>query len=144
MQSSTAANLQAALIKSLLSSDFKKILQVFKDSPNINFKLLKDLKAYLSEVKKGKTLIDFGRCSFHTLHTISSTGWNLIKFFMVLYYFHLSIKKSSPEPQIQQNSPKKCCALRWVENADVAQRRCQDIKKYVSTINKVKTIGGVW
>lgn len=149
LQSSTAANLQAALIESLSSLDLKKILQVSMDGPNVNFKLLKDLKVYLYELKEEKTLIDFGSCSLHTVHNafktaIISTGWNLIKFLRALYnYFKDSPTRRGEFTRITNSAvfPKKFCAVRWVENADVAQRAIDilpDMKKYVSTIDKVK------
>lgn len=60
------------------------ILQVSLDGPNVNIKMLKDVKIYFVEQGLDRRLIDFGSCShiqsiMHLKVGMTEIGWDLIK-----------------------------------------------------------------
>ncbi|KAG8177627.1 hypothetical protein JTE90_019654 [Oedothorax gibbosus] len=140
---STAAHLLEAFLAGLSSIDKKKLIQVSLDGPNVNKKFLKDLSCFLTkDCGHSEQLLDIGTCGLHTIHcafkaAMEVTGWNLVTFLRVIY----NLFKNSPARRgifidVTNASvfPKKFCAVRWLENIDVAQRAIEilpNLQKFV-------------
>ncbi|GBL87957.1 hypothetical protein AVEN_192112-1 [Araneus ventricosus] len=115
-------------------------------------KFLKDLKADLNtEPDDDKKLLDLGSCELHTLHcafksSVQKTGWNIMPFLRAVY----NLFKESPARRALFTSvttssvfPKKYCVVRWLQNAEVAQRAIELIPMlmlFVEEIEKTETI----
>ena len=140
---STAAHLLEAFLAGLPSTDTKKLLQVSLDGPNVNKKFLKDLNSFLTkDCGNSEQLLDIGTCGLHTIHcafktAMDETGWNLVAFLRAIY----NLFKNSPARRgifidVTNASvfPKKFCAVRWLENIDVAHRAIEilpNLRKFV-------------
>nr|XP_042895472.1 uncharacterized protein LOC110282235 [Parasteatoda tepidariorum] len=136
---------------SQFSINKNKIIQISMDGPNVNHKFLNDLKKELEEMPQDPVLLDIGSCGLHTIHcgfkhAIKSTGWNVVDFLRALYY----IFKDVPSHRADfiyftgcEKFPKKFCAIRWVQNVEVAERALEmlpHIFEFVKAAKKEKKI----
>ena len=140
----TAVDLKWNIDEQMKSIDQDCIIQYSSDGPNVNKKLLKDIKA--DRLKKEHIeLIDIGTCPLHSIHGAFkngaiSTGWKLKEFLKAAYNF----LKDSPARREdytkltgQKLFPKSFCGTRWVEDAPVAERMViifKDVKVLIEAI----------
>jgi len=72
---STAYYLLDAFKSKLFVNVLKKILQISMDGPNVNFKLLRDLKMYLLDSgPDAGEILEIRSCGLHTVHGAFKTG----------------------------------------------------------------------
>ncbi|GBO45640.1 hypothetical protein AVEN_139023-1 [Araneus ventricosus] len=156
---STARDLLQSFKEALtqFSINSNKIIQISMDGPNVNHKFLKDLKMELEVTPQDPIILDIGSCGLHTIHcgfkhAIKATEWKVVDFLRALHY----IFKDVPSHRADftrltgcEKFPKKFCAIRWIENVDVAERALEifsavaefvkaakkEKKSYVSTKN---------
>lgn len=108
-----------------LDLPLQNILQVSLDGPNVNLSFLKKLENHLQILNPdGKSILDIGICSLHTVNgaiktAINKCEWNLSQFFRSLYNFF----KGSParrakytEITSSKSFPFKFTSVRWLEN----------------------------
>lgn len=120
---------------------FPKIQQISMDGPNVNLKLLKDLKSDMFDQDDAQ-LLATGSCGLHIVHNafraaMASTEWELEKFLKAAY----NIFKDSParrEDYVAVTGttvlPLKFCGHRWLENVPVVERLItimKELKMYV-------------
>ncbi|GBM75925.1 hypothetical protein AVEN_125336-1 [Araneus ventricosus] len=141
-----ASDLLQAFKDGLKSVEFKKILQISMDGPDINLKFLKDFKADLNTDPDDKKLLDLGSCGLHTLHcafksSMQETGWNIVPFLRTVY----NLFKDSPARRalftgVTTSSVfrKKFCAVRWLQNAEVAQRAIELIPMLMLFVEEIE------
>jgi hypothetical protein len=150
LKRATASDLLTAFLAAVDNIEIKKLIQISMDGPNVNKKFLSDLKDHLSEdLKLDTKLIDLGTCGLHTVHcafkaSMTVTGWNIIGYLRAVYNFF----KDHPARrgrfiQITGSTilPKKFCAIRWLENEDVAQNAIEmlpHLKRFVSHLKADK------
>ncbi|XP_063243096.1 uncharacterized protein LOC134542628 [Bacillus rossius redtenbacheri] len=146
LEHSKAADLLNNLIVCIGEADLSLggLVQIATDGPNVNLKLISDLKSYMRcTLDSEKEILDLGTCSLHIVNGAYKTahakvGWQLNEFLRALY----SLFKNYPSRRAvyQQITgsrmfPKKFCAIRWTENSSV-MKRCSEIiphlKKYVT------------
>ncbi|GBN02756.1 Kinesin-like protein unc-104 [Araneus ventricosus] len=156
---STARDLLQSFKEALtqFSINSNKIIQISMDGPNVNHKFLKDLKMELEVTPQDPIILDIGSCGLHTIHcgfkhAIKATEWKVVDFLRALHY----IFKDVPSHRADfthltgcEKFPKKFCAIRWIENVDIAERALEifsavaefvkaakkEKKSYVSTKN---------
>lgn len=148
----TAADLMRSFLEASKGLSLTKLLQVSMDGPNVNKKFLQDLKSKLKEEHgDGSILLNLGSCGLHTIHNsykkaMKKTGWDIVSFLRALYYlFCHSPARREDYVRYSGSSlfPLKFCAVRWVENFDVAGRALKiipNVRKYVQGVkdhNKV-------
>lgn len=119
------------------------------DGPNVNWKLLKDFQAKLSNMGISKTLIDIGSCGLHNVHngfkaSFNESGWKINEFLKALFYLY----DNSParrEDYLKVSTvnffPKYFGGIRWIENHDVAERArviLLSVKNHVDKMKKAK------
>ncbi|GBL83428.1 hypothetical protein AVEN_110724-1 [Araneus ventricosus] len=111
----------------------------------------------LEVIPQDPIILDIGSCGLHTIHcgfkhAIKATEWKVVDFLRALHY----IFKDVPSHRADftrltgcEKFPKKFCAIRWIENVDVAERALEifsavaefvkaakkEKKSYVSTKN---------
>lgn len=131
-----------------LSLPLGNILQISMDGPNVNLSFMKKLESHLQVLNpEGKSLLDIGICSLHTVNGalktgISKTGWELFHFFRSLY----SLFKDSPARRAKYSDittstsfPFKFTAVRWLENGrcvDQALKIFDHVDKFVKEYNE--------
>lgn len=139
---STADHLLDGFIQGI-SFPLGNILQVSMDGPNVNLSFIKKLENHLQVLNpEGKSLVDIGICSLHTVNGalktgISKTEWDLFHFFRSLY----NLFKDSPARRAKYSEmtsstsfPFKFTAVRWLENGrcvDQALKIFDNINKFV-------------
>lgn len=148
---STAVDLLEAIKEGLAGLNWKKILQVSMDGPNVNLKLLRLLKKEIEEdADSGHHLLDIGSCGLHVLNVafktaFQKTDWKLIELFRASYY----LLKDSPSRRgtyikITKSTtfPSKFCSVRWLENSVVPKRMLdifENLNIYVNHMKNDKT-----
>lgn len=148
---STSTDLLEAIKEGLAGLNWKKILQVSMDGPNVNLKLLRLLKKEIEDdADSGHQLLDIGSCGLHILNVafkaaFQKTGWKLIELFRACYYlFKDSPSRRGTYIQITKSTtfPLKFCSVRWLENSAVAKRVLyifENLKIYVNHVKNDKT-----
>lgn len=141
----TAADLEQKFKEGLGSLPLTKLMQISMDGPNVNLKFLDSMKSNLDDNQR--QLIDIGSCGLHVLHGAFRTGhdkagWSINDFLRAIYWLF----KDSPARRADFTAStgstrfaKKFCAVRWVENVDVASRALQvlpHVKKYIAENSK--------
>lgn len=147
-----AVNLLSALKDGLVGLDWRKIIQVSMDGPNVNLKLLRLLKKEIEEESNDShKLLDLGSCGLHVLNVAFKTGfktsgWELIEFLRGAYYlFKDSPSRRGIYIKVTKSSrfPLKFCSVRWLENAPVGKRAIEildNLKTYVDHVKNDKTL----
>jgi len=141
----TASDLEKKFKEGLGSLPLTKLMQISMDGPSVNLKFLDNMKSNLSDDQR--KLIDIGSCGLHVLHGAFRTGhdkagWAINDFLRAIY----SLFKDSPARRADFTAitgsnrfAKKFCAVRWVENVDVASRALEvlpNVKKYLAENSK--------
>lgn len=149
LQRSTAADLLESIVHSIADANLSldNLVQLSTDGPNVNLKLIFDIKCHMRQsLKSEHEIIDIGTCSLHIVNGAyktahGKTGWNVNQFLRSLYrLFKNYPSRRAIYHQItgSQIFPKKFCSVRWTENSDVI-RRCLEILSYLKTyITKIK------
>lgn len=144
----TALDLLNAIRTSMKTLNLKKVLQLSMDGPNVNIKVLNDLKEELKDTddEMDPVMLDIGTCGLHTMHNafkngIKASKWNIIEFLRAIYNLFKDVPARRADYIHYTGSlkfPKKFCAVRWLQNIEVSQR-AQDIlpnlETYVKSIN---------
>lgn len=145
----TAVDLISAIKTSLNSLNLKKVLQLSMDGPNVNIKVLRDLKEELRDNNDvtDPVIFDLGTCGIHTMHNAFKTGikaskWNIIEFLRSIYNLFKDVPARRADYTYYSASgsskfPKKFCAVRWLQNIEVSQRALDilpDLETYVTNI----------
>ncbi|GBL72501.1 hypothetical protein AVEN_115411-1 [Araneus ventricosus] len=119
------------------------------DGPNANFKFFKELTSCIKEGPEDPEILNMGSCGLHSKNLAFKTGakctnWKIFDFMRALYY----VFKNSPARRalytLYTNSkefPEKFCAIRWLENSQVAERCLnilQHIKVFIEQVEKDK------
>ncbi|GBO29646.1 hypothetical protein AVEN_212602-1 [Araneus ventricosus] len=146
---SCSEDLLAAFKEATKPLNLKKLSQVSMDGPNANFKFFKELTSCIKEGPEDPEILNMGSCGLHSVNLAFKTGakctnWKIFDFMRALYY----VFKNSPARRalytLYTNSkdfPKKFCAIRWLENSQVAER-CLDIlphiKVFIEQVEKDK------
>lgn len=145
----TAEDLLKGFTETLREIDLKKLLQVSMDGPNVNLKFHKDLQTYLHGDPDDPTLLQIGSCGLHALHNafkqgMNATDWNVVSFLRALHnlFNHVPARRADYTHYSGCDTfPLKFCAIRWLENAKVAERAISilpNIIKYVDAVKKNK------
>lgn len=126
----------------------ENLIQLSTDGPNVNLKLICDLKNHMkNNLNINREILDTGSCSLHVVNGAYKTGhakvdWKLNQFLRTLYkLFKNYPSRRAVYRQITGSSvfPKKFCSIRWTENCDVI-RRCLEmlpnLKTYVKDIKQ--------
>ncbi|GBN39121.1 hypothetical protein AVEN_39206-1 [Araneus ventricosus] len=120
------------------------------DGPNLNKKLFKDLQAQIKEQPSDPEILYIGSCGLHAINVAFKAGsvvtqWKILEFHRALYYlFSKSPARRSLYSFYSGSTlfPKKFCAIRWLENSDVANRALDmllpHLKSYVDGVEKNK------
>ncbi|GBN85948.1 hypothetical protein AVEN_104734-1 [Araneus ventricosus] len=119
------------------------------DGPNVIKKLLKDLQAQIKEQPTDPEILNIGSCGLHAINVAFKAGavvtqWKILEFHRALYYlFNKSPARRALYSFYSGSSlfPKKFCAIRWLENSDVANRALDmlpHLKSYVEAVEKNK------
>jgi hypothetical protein len=131
----TAADLLLKFKEGLSVLSLQKLIQVSMDGPSVNWKFLPQL-------------LDLGSCGLHVIHGAFQTGhkaasWAVNETLRGLF----GLFKDSPVRRADYISqtgnalfPKKCCQVRWLANADVANRAIEvlpHVKKFVDNMKKL-------
>lgn len=128
----TAIDIQSCLLDIIKPLDTKKIIQISMDGPNVNLKLLNDLNNDLQEHHdpSDPMLLNLGTCGLHNIHNafkygVKAAKWGLVEFLRALYNLFKNVPARRAD-FIQftgsNKFPKKFCAIRWLNNVDVAER----------------------
>lgn len=148
---SKANDLLNGIKDGLSGLDWRKIVQVSMDGPNVNIKLVRTLKKEIEECSSDNhQLLDIGSCGLHVLNVafktgIQKTAWNLIEFLRACYYlFKDCPSRRGVFTKVTKSStfPLKFCSIRWLENSAVAKRALDvldNLKKYVEHVKTDKT-----
>lgn len=129
------------------SLNFRDLLSVGMDGPNVNFKFLELLQGEHAELYDGGKIISVGSCGLHTLHNAMKAGftmWQLDKLLRALHYvFHNVPARRADYTTITGSSsfPLAFCGHRWVENVPVAERAIEvwpALQLYVNAAEKKK------
>ncbi|XP_051165127.1 uncharacterized protein LOC127283960 [Leptopilina boulardi] len=148
--STKAVDLLKAFLEALKPLNVQLILQISMDGPNVNLKFLKDLKVYLKNCECDTVLLELGSCGIHTCHNgfkagFSATDWDIVKFLRGLYNVFKDVPSRRALYTCYTNSsifPMKFCSIRWLENADVAQRALDmlpHVQTFIKTAENEKT-----
>ena len=146
----TAKDLRESFSEATNGLDLKKLLQVSMDGPNVNLKFIQELKAEQRKANvDGPVLLDLGSCGLHTVHNgykraMKKNDWKIMQFLRALYYLFCH-SPARREDYIKASGselfPLKFCAVRWVENFNVAGRALKiihNVRKYVEYIKTYK------
>lgn len=160
----TSAFLEKTAAENLLESvltiikdtnlNLENLVQLSTDGPNVNLKLLFDIKQHMRDnLPSEKQILDIGTCSLHIINGAYKTAhnkinWKLNDFLRALYrLFKNYPSRRGVYKQITNSSvfPKKFCAVRWTENSSVIQRCLEmlpHLRQYVSEVkNKAPDSG---
>lgn len=149
---STSADLLRSFLEATDGINLKKILQVSMDGPKVNIKFLRELNAELNGEKgpgEQKNLLSLGSCGLHTVHNaykkaMKTNEWKILEFLRSLHYlFCYSPARREDYVKFSGSTvfPLKFCAVRWVENFDVAARALNilpNVHKYIESVKKEK------
>jgi len=143
-----AVELLKALKEAIKFLNFRNIIQISMDGPNVNIKMLHDFKEELQQKNENSIdhiIFDIGSCGLHTMHnafknSIKSSKWNIIEFFRAIY----NVFKDVPDRRADfikftdsTTFPKKFCAVRWLQNIETSERAIKilpNLKKYVECV----------
>ena len=137
----SASDLKDKLMEAIKKLSFPKVQQISMDGPNVNLKLLKELKSEMQDENSAQ-LLATGTCGMHIVHNaikcfMVATGWNLNNFLKAAHnLFKDSPARRNDFTSVSGNStfPLKFCGHRWLENVPVAMRLLAiitDLKKYI-------------
>ncbi|KAK0152285.1 hypothetical protein N1851_006335 [Merluccius polli] len=118
--------------------NFRHLLSVSMDGPNVNLKLMKLLQKEQAELHSDAQLISVGSCGLHILHNAMKAGftaWQVDKLLRAMHYlFHNVPARREDFTSVTSSStfPRPFCGHRWVENVPVAERAV-DIWPMLST-----------
>lgn len=70
----SARNLFDVLESVIRSLNYRSILQLSMDGPNVNNKVHEDLQREIMENTEGTKMVDVGTCGLHTLHNAFKSG----------------------------------------------------------------------
>lgn len=144
-----AVDLLTGFLSAVRPLGVEKVLQVSMDGPNVNLRFFKDLQIKMAEEDVPAVMLDLGSCGIHTTHNafknaMIATKWNISTFLRSLY----NLLKNVPARRALYTSytqsfifPKKFCSVRWLENADVAERAIEmlpHLKKFIEDVEKNK------
>lgn len=150
LEKSTASNMLQELLTCVESSNLslEKLVQLSTDGPNVNLKLIFDLRTHMREhLTSEQQILDVGTCSLHIINGayktgLTKVGWKLNQFLRAIYRMfknYPSRRASYLEITGSSLYPKKFCAVRWTENSDVI-KRCLEmlpfLRKYTTEIKK--------
>lgn len=150
LEKSAAENVLESLLNVLKEKDLPldNLIQLSTDGPNVNLKLIFDLKTHMKDnLSSERQICDVGTCSLHIINGAYKTAhakvnWKLNQFLRSLYrLFKNYPSRRSIYKELTGSSifPKKFCAVRWTDNSSVIQR-CLDmlphLKKYVAEVQK--------
>ena len=152
LSESKAVDLLNHLKNSLLkTTTLDRILSVAMDGPNVNWKMLSELKLEMeSEYPNGPRLMEFGSCALHVVHGALKTGhdavkWPVASYLTKSYYFFSGFpSRKSQFSKITGSStfPPKFSSTRWCQNASAskaAQELLPNINKFVEEVKKMPT-----
>lgn len=146
----TASDLLSSFLDASKGLEISKLLQVSMDGPNVNKKFLLDLKSKRKEENPdGAVLLNLGSCGLHTVHnsykkSMKVTGWGISEILRALYYLFCYSPARRNDYTTYSGSclfPLKFCAVRWVENFNVAGRAAiiwPNVQKYVQGMKDTK------
>lgn len=142
----TAKDLLEAFEENVPEKLLKKTHQLSMDGPNVNWKLLKDFQAKLSDMGISKTLIDIGSCPLHVVHnafksSFESCDWKIdqvLKALFNLYDGAPARREDYLKVSVVKVFPKYFTGIRWIENHDVAERAREVILSVQKHIDKMK------
>ena len=149
LTSCKALDLLNHLTSALKPSRLDRLVHVAMDGPNVNWKMLNDLKLSRRELHPDShELVEFGSCALHVVHNALKQGhtkstWNIFKYLRDTFYLFSGFPSRKAQYTNITNSdafPQKFCVTRWVQNGS-ASSKAQDIlpniKKYVDTVGKL-------
>lgn len=144
----TAIDLLEALKSALKNFDLNKMIHLSMDGPYVNIKVLNTLKMELANMPNINTvMLDLGTCGIHTLHNsfkvaMQTSKWEIIEFLRTIY----NLFKNVPARRVDYTKcsgsykfPIKFCAVRWLQNIQVAERAediLPNLEKYVIFVKK--------
>ena len=149
LERSSAKDLLEAFKNATTPLDLKKTLQVSMDGPNVNFKFLSELTASIKEVPEDHEILNLGSCGLHSVNLAFKTGaksvdWKIFDFMRALYYVFKDSLARRALYTLHTNSheiPQKFCSIRWLENAQVAERCLSilsNVKVFIAKADKEK------
>lgn len=149
MGHATAEDMVEVFHKLTEGLNYKGLVQLSMDGPNVNFKF-QDLIQTEFERDVNTMLLNVGSCGLHILHGAFKKGadalnWNVDQFLSNAYW----LLKDSPARredyakavgQISPLMPLKFCKTRWVENVPVTERMIKILTdlKYVNAVGAGK------
>ncbi|KAE8742847.1 hypothetical protein FOCC_FOCC005271, partial [Frankliniella occidentalis] len=127
---SKSSNLVEAFVKKFNSSLLRRLLMISLDGPSVNFKFLKELQVHL----KGEhgpdepILLLMGSCGLHVVHNafktgVNAAGWGIVGYLRATYNVFKDVPARRSKYTLWTGStkfPQKYCAVRWLNNASVA------------------------
>jgi len=140
----TAKDLETNFTEALSDLSLMKLVQVSMDGPSVNWKFLESLQTNLHPDAADPQLLDLGSCGLHVVHGAFQTGhkaagWTVNEMLRSLYgMFKDSPARRADYTEVTGSTtfPKKFCQVRWLANADVANRAIEvlpHVKKYVES-----------
>lgn len=150
LEKTAAENLLESVLSVIKDANLnlENLVQLSTDGPNVNLKLLFDLKQHMRDnLPSEKQILDIGTCSLHIINGAYKTAhnkidWKLNEFLRSLYrLFKNYPSRRGIYKEITDSSvfPKKFCVVRWTENSSVIQRcltMLPHLRKYVSQVDK--------
>lgn len=146
-----AVDLLNAFKEQLSHLNLKHLLQVSMDGPNVNLKFQKDLKHDLNSGQDPDcpSIVFMGTCGLHIMNNsfktaAKATNWGIVQFLRAIYNVFKDVPARRSDYTLYSGStelPKKFCAVRWLCNAEVAQRALKilpNLKKFVEGVNRDK------
>lgn len=146
-----ASDLLEAFLDATRGLILKRLLQIAMDGPNVNFKFLRDLENHLlfEQPPDTRIFLDMGLCGLHSAHNSfkfgeKGTNWNIVPFMRVCYNVFKDVPARRSDYLRYSGSsdmPLKFCAVRWLQNAAVAERCLKilsNLKKFVEGAKKKK------
>lgn len=126
--------------------NYKNLLQVSMDGPNVNWAVFKQLSDKLEE-DYDTAIVDIGSCGLHTMHNavkaaVTETGWDLHKILSSLHtlFDDVPARRADYESCTGQSLyGVNFCAHRWVENVPACERAVEvypHVAKYVAKVAK--------
>ncbi|GBN74705.1 hypothetical protein AVEN_224456-1 [Araneus ventricosus] len=112
------------------NKDVNKVQTRYLTSMLLGHSTTRDLLQSFKEALTQFSINNIGSCGLHTIHcgfkhAIKATEWKVVDFLRALHY----IFKDVPSHRADftrltgcEKFPKKFCAIRWIENVDVAER----------------------
>lgn len=145
----TATDLLTAFINELSCLNLKHLLHISMDGPNVNFKFIKDLQVHLQSKhdENDPVMLSMGSCGLHVMNNafkkgVSVTGWIVVNFLRSLYNVFKDVPARRSDYQVYSGSsllPLKFCSVRWLSNANVADRALQilpNVKIFVDSMKR--------